>query len=152
MDEGTYLVRAVDEDSAVLRDVDTGQVHTVADPPALAEGEVLRATLQAEPPLEVAYTVDSIEERRAITVEHSDMAPTALARDLAADAAEGDVVRRERAGDGEVHVLAVPEGTAESAAADVLADEETLARAARLGVGRVEVRHGPELVSARYLP
>jgi len=152
MSTGTYLVTAVDDDSAVLRDVDTGQVHTVADPPALAEGEVIDATVEAEPPLEVTYTIAGIAERREVALDRSEMAPTQLARELAADADVGEVVRRERAGEGEVHVLRVEAGAAASAAEDMVADEATLARAARLGVGRVEVRTGDGLVSVRYLP
>lgn len=152
MPDGTYLVTAVDDESAVLRDVDTGQVHTVQDPPDLDEGEVLVATVEPEPPLEVTDAVENIEERWTVDLVHSDMAPTTLAEELAAEADVGDVVRRERAGDGELHVLPVETGRAEDAADDVLEDEETLARAARLGVGRVEVRTGDGVVSVRYLP
>jgi hypothetical protein len=71
---------------------------------------------------------------------------------MAADQPGGEVTRRERAGTGELHVLSVPEADTEQAVADVLADEATLVRAARLGVGRVEVRNEPGLVSVRYLP
>jgi len=152
MPAGTYLVTAVDEGRAVLRDVDTGQVHTVDDPPALEEGEVLAATVEAEPPLEVADRIVSIDDRREVARADSDMAPTRHARELAADADVGAVVREERAGEGEVHVLPVEPGEAERAAREILTDEETLARAARLGVGRVEVRTGTDLVSVRYLP
>ena len=62
------------------------------------------------------------------------------------------MTRRERAGTGELHVLTVPDGETEAAVADVLEDEATLARAARLGVERVEVRSEPGVVSVRYLP
>ena len=57
-----------------------------------------------------------------------------------------------RAGEGELHVLTVPEDGTTDAVADVLDDEETLARAARLGVRRVEVRGESGVVSVRYLP
>jgi hypothetical protein len=152
MPEGTYVVTAVDEESAVLRDVDTGQVHTLSDPSDLEEGEVLEATIEAEPPLEVTHAIEEVEDRWTVDLVRSEMTPTTLAEDMAADADIGAVVRHERAGEGEVHVLAVEPGQADDAAADVLDDEETLARAARLGVGRVEVRTGDALVSVRYLP
>lgn len=152
MPEGTYLVTAADADSAVLRDVDTGQVHTIADPPELSEGDVLEATVEPKPPLEVAYTIEAIEDRREISVEQSDMAPTRHAEELAAEAEVGEVVRQERAGKGEVHVLSVESEGVEDAATDVVEDEETVARAARLGMRRVEVRTGDGFISVRYLP
>lgn len=152
MPDGTYVVTAADAESAVLRDVDTGQVYTLSDPSGLAEREVLLATLEAEPPLEVTHTIDTVEDRWTVDLVRSEMAPTTLAAEVAAGADVGEVVRRERAGEGEVHVLAVESGHADDAAARVLDDEETLARAARLGVGRVEVRTGDGVVSVRYLP
>jgi len=49
-------------------------------------------------------------------------------------------------------VLTVPEERTDQAAADVVEDQETVARAARLGVERVEVRAADGVVSVRYLP
>jgi hypothetical protein len=49
-------------------------------------------------------------------------------------------------------VLTVPDDGTEQAVADVLEDEATFSRAARLGVGLVEVRSEPGVVSVRYLP
>ena len=161
---GTYLVTEADQESAVLRDVDTGQVYTLTENPTIEEGagaeaeeifeagEVLEATLAPEPPLEVAWSVVEVAERREIPVERSPERPTTLARDLAADQAVGEVTRRERAGEGEVHVLTVPEDEIESAAADVLEDEATVERAATLGVARVEIRAAEGVLSVRYLP
>jgi len=71
---------------------------------------------------------------------------------MAEGQAVGDLVREERAGTGEIHVLKVPEGTADEAAQDVLEDEATLARAARLDAVRVEVRSADDIVNVRYLP
>jgi hypothetical protein len=63
------------------------------------------------------------------------------------------LTRRERAGTGEIHVITVPEEETEQAVADVADDEEnTLARAARLGVNRVEIRAAPGVVAVRYMP
>jgi hypothetical protein len=154
--DGRFLVTHADGDSAVLKDVDGGRVHTLTDNPGVEAGDVLEATVTPEPPMEVTWRVVEVRERRSLTVEESDEPPTAQERDLAAAQDVGDLARRERAGEGEIHVLTVPASETESAVADVLSDEGTLARAARLGVARVEVRsattgtHG--VVSVRYMP
>ncbi|ERH11829.1 MAG: hypothetical protein J07HB67_00840, partial [halophilic archaeon J07HB67] len=60
---------------------------------------------------------------------------------------------RERAGDGELHVITVPEERTEIAVDDVTNDRETrLLQAARAGASLVEVRSEPGVVSVRYLP
>jgi len=148
---GTFLVTHADE-SAVLRDVRDGQVHTLADHPDLAAGEVLEATLRPEPPMEVTWRPVDIAERRSIPVEESPETPTRRAREIAAGQAVGEVTRQARAGEGELHVLTVPPDRTAAAAADVVEDEATRSRAARLGVSRVEVRAGDGVVSVRYLP
>lgn len=154
---GTFLVTAVDDTAVVLRDVHDGEVITVAadeadrDPP-VQKYTVLEASLQSEPPLHVTWTIDDVADQRSITVERSTEAPTKRARTVAADQPVGEVSRLERAGEGELHVLSVPADETDAAAADVRDDEETLARAARLGVERVEVRTGESVLSVRYLP
>ena len=150
--EGRFLVTHADENSAVLKNVDRGQVHTLADNPGVEAGDVLEGAVEPEPPMEVTYTLVEVEARRHLTVEESPEPPTAQERNVAADQSEGEVAREERAGTGELHVLTVPDGETEAAVADVLEDEATLVRAARLGVERVEVRSDPGVVSVRYLP
>lgn len=150
MKTSTFLVTAADAETATLRDVVDQQVVTLSENPGLESDEVVEATVEPEPPLEVAYQIVEIERQWTIPVEPSDLEPTTLARELAADQAEGEITRRKRAGEGEFHVLKVPD--ADAAAADVLDDVATLERAARLGVDRVEVRVGEGLVSVRYLP
>ena len=168
--QGTFLVTHADDDSVVLKDVADGQVHTLAtNPPldatlnladdgsgdgsALAAGDAIEATIAPEPPLDVAWELREIEDRRSVTVERSPEPPTTQEREIAAEQDEGDLTRRERAGTGEIHVLTVPPEGVEDAVADVLRDEATLVRAAALGVGRVEVRSDDEgVVSVRYLP
>ena len=219
--EGRFLVTDADEASAVLKDVDRGQVHTLADNPGVEAGDVIEGAVEPEPPMEVTYalvvTVASTanlsggtitfvrsvfilfgflvvaplvapvlfvarHHRRAggdatydaglgaagvgylVTLycgavasmpaefEVGNQGPTTQERAIAADQPDGELTRRERAGDGELHVLTVPDEETEAAAADVLDDEATLARAARLGVGRVEVRSEPGVISVRYLP
>jgi hypothetical protein len=150
---GTFLVTAADDESAVLTDVDDGQVLTLAGDVDVAEGEAVAGTVAPEPPLETTWRLVDVTERWSISVEESEEAPTGLERDLAAAQDVGELTRRERAGTGELHVLTVPEDETESAVADVLADETGLrSRAARLGVERVVVRSAPGVVSVRYLP
>ncbi|WP_254762849.1 DUF5812 family protein [Natrinema marinum] len=151
---GTFVVTHAEDESAVVRDVETAQVHTLASNPGLEVHDVLEATVAPEPPLEVAWEVIDVEERRSIELVDSDLEPTQQERELAADAEVGDLVREERAGTGEIHVFRVPDGEVEPAAQDVLEDEETIARAARLEAVRVEVRRSANdgVLSVRYLP
>ncbi|MFC6903689.1 DUF5812 family protein [Halalkalicoccus tibetensis] len=154
MDEkrGTFLVTHADEGSAVLRDVDTGQVHTLSGHPELESGEAVEGTIAPEPPVEATWSLEGIDERRAIPVEESEEPPTSQEREIAVAQGVGEVTREERAGIGEIHVLTVPPERTDEAVADVLDDEETLARAARYGVNRVEIRAEEGIVSVRYLP
>lgn len=149
---GTFVVTHVDAESAVLTDVADAHVHTLSAHPDLSSGEVLEATIRAEPPMEVTWEVIAVHDRRTIPVERSSERPTKLARDLAGDQPVGEVTRREREGEGEIHVLTVPDDGTDQTVQDVLEDDETLRRAARLGVDRVEVRADAGVVSVRYLP
>lgn len=151
---GTFLVTHADDDSAVLKNVDSGQVHALASNPGVEEGNVIEGTVGSEPPLEVAWQLTAVESRRSISLERGDEPPTSHERDLARETDTGEVSRTERAGTGELHVISVPPEDVQGAVADVLDDEETLSRAARLGVNRVEVRSDSErgILSVRYLP
>jgi hypothetical protein len=150
---GTFLVTAVDEESAVLTDVDDGQVHTLATNPGVDVGEAVEGTVAPEPPMEVAWQLVDVDDRWTISVEESPESPTTLEREIAAEQAVGELTRRERAGTGEIHVLTVPEAETAAAVADVVDDEAAVrSRAARLGVARVVVRSDPGVVSVRYLP
>lgn len=148
----TFLVTHAEESSAMLSDVRGGQVHTLSDNPGVEAGEVVEATVAPDPPMEVTYSVVEVADRYTVDVFESEEAPTQQARELAADLDEGDLATEERAGDGEIHVLAVPEDATEEAVADVVADEATVERAARVGATRVEVRSEPGVVNVRYLP
>lgn len=151
---GTFVVTHAESESAVVRDVETAQVHTLASNPGLEVHDVLEATVAPDPPLEVTWQVVEVDDRRSIDLVDSDLEPTQLEKELAADADIGDLIQEERAGTGEIHVFRVPEDEVEAAAQDVLEDEETVARAARLEAVRVEVRGSPEdgVLSVRYLP
>lgn len=151
--EGTFLVTHAEAESAVLKDVQDGQVHTISDNPGVEAGDVLDATLTPEPPMEVAWRVVEVAERRNITVEESTESPTRQECDIAAGQDTGELTRRERAGKGEIHVLTVPPERTDEAVADIRDDEGTLARAARIpAVSRVEIRADDGVVSVRYLP
>jgi hypothetical protein len=149
---GTFLVTEADDASAVLRDVSDGQVHTLSENPDVSAGDVLEATVTPEPPMEVTWIVEEVVECRTVPIERSAERPTKQARDLAGEQAVGELTRRERAGEGELHVMTVPEEQTEQAATDVVEDETTLTQAAQLGATRVEVRAADGVVSVRYLP
>jgi hypothetical protein len=100
--------------------------------------------------MEVTWDLLEVADRWTVEFVETDLQPTAQAREVAADQSEGDLERIERAGEGEVHVLSVPDPA--SAARDVVDDEGTLERAARVGAVRVEVRTGEGMLSVRYLP
>lgn len=152
--ESTFLVTHADEESAVLKDTADGQVHTLASNPGIEADDALSATIAPEQPMEVVWNVLDIEDRRSLTAERSEEPPTTQEREIAAAQDESELTRQERAGIGELHVLTVPPERVEEAVSDVLRDEATLSRAARLGVNRVEVRSDEEagVVSVRYLP
>lgn len=148
MKRGTFLVTRAD-DTAVLRDVETGQVHTLASNPGLSRGTVLEATVAADPPLEVTWSVETVHDRREVTVEREAAPPPDRAVAAAADGDPGEVVELD--GDSLAHhVLVVPAERTDEAADEVLADEATLTRAARLGATRVTVRAADGVVSVRY--
>ena len=151
--ESTFLVTHADDESAVLKDVHDGQVHTLALNPGVEVDDAVEGTVAPDPPLEVSWQLVELDERRPLSIENSEEPPTARERDLAADQPVGDLTKEPRAGTGEYHVITVPDEETDAAVADVYEDRETtLARAARLGVNRVEIRSEPGVVSVRYLP
>ena len=151
--ESTFLVTHVEADSAVIKDVNDGQVHTLSSNPDLSVDDAIEATVAPDPPMNVTYQAVEVTDRWELSIERSEEPPTVQERDLAADQPVGELVREQRAGVGEIHVLTTPEETTESTVTEVIEDRErTLSRAARLGVNRVEVRSEPGVVSVRYLP
>ena len=151
---GTFLVTHADDESAVVRNVDTAQIHTLSSNPGLESGDVVEATVAPDPPLEVTWQVIEVENRRRIELIDSDLEPTRRVKDEAETAEVGELIRLERAGSGEIHVFSLPGERVEEAVTDVLEDEETLVRAARLEATSVEVRRSMDdaVVSVRYLP
>lgn len=152
-ERGTFLVTAADEDSAVLRNVESGRVFTLSSNPGVELHDAVTGAVAPDPPLEVTWRLVEIDRRWRVALERSEESPTAKSAELAAEQDVGDLARMERAGTGEVHVLTVPPERTDQAVTDVLDDEEvTRARAARLGVNRVEVRAADGVVSVRYVP
>ena len=151
--EGTFVVTAAEDDSAVLEAVGTGQVHTLSSNPGVASDEVVEGVVASDPPMHVSYRLVEVDSRRSVPIERSPEPPTTHSEDLAADQDVGELTREPRAGTGEVHVVTVPEGDTDAAVDDVLDDDDQLrVRAARLGVDRVELRSSPGVVSVRYMP
>lgn len=150
--EGTFIVTHAEGESAVISDVSTAQVHTLSENPGLEVGEVVEATVAPDPPMGVTFSLVELVEQRTISVEESEEPPTQQEVEMAADLETGDLATTERAGLGEIHVLSVPEAETESAIADVLDDQATVERAARIGVNRVEIRAEAGVVAVRYLP
>jgi hypothetical protein len=151
--QSTFVVTHSDDDSAMLRDTATGQVHTLSENPDLDAEAVVEATIAPEPPMGVTYELRAVTDERSVRIEAVGEKPTTQARRIARDQEPGEVTRQERAGDGEFHVITVPEGQTEIAVEDVLNDRETrLLQAARAGASLVEVRSEPGVVSVRYLP
>ena len=151
----TFLVTEADDESAVLRDVDAGQVYTLADNDRELEPEmIVGATVAPVPPMDVVYELVDVDYARHVDVVDTDLSPTKQAMETAEGLDVGDVERIERAGTGELHVLSVPPEDTEQAAQDVIADEETVARAGRVGAVRVEVRRDADagVLNVRYLP
>ena len=149
----TFLVTHADDESAVLKDVHDGQVHTLASNSGVEVDDAIEGTVAPEPPMAVAWELTEIDERRSLSIAESEEPPTAREQELAADQPVGELTTEPRAGIGELHVITVPEADTTDAVADVLDDREaTLSRAARLGVNRVEIRSEPGVVSVRYLP
>nr|WP_049947912.1 DUF5812 family protein [Candidatus Halobonum tyrrellensis] len=150
--EGVFLVTHADEGSAVVRNVDSGQVHTLSTNPGVEEGDAVEGVVAPDPPMNVSWQLVEIDDRRSVPIERSSESPTRQSLDIAADQPTGELARRERAGEGEIHVLTVPEADTERAVEDVVSDDVTRARALRMGVDRVEVRSAPGVVVVRYMP
>ena len=148
--DGTFLVTHGDDDSPVWREVTTGQVYTISDSPTVSTYEILRATLTADPPLEVTWSVQSVGQRWTVSIETTDETPPEAAQSIAADLEMGALERHTPDTDDEVHILAVPTDQHEAAIADIREDEETYARAARLGATRVKISTGDDYLCVQY--
>jgi hypothetical protein len=151
----TFLVTEADDDSVVMRDVDTTQVYTLdANEHGFEPEMIVGATVAPVPPMDVVHEAVDVDFAQHVDVVDTDLSPTTQAMAAAEDLDVGAVERIEREGSGELHVLSVPPADTEQAARDVIADEETIARAGRIGAVRVEVRRDADagVLNVRYLP
>ena len=149
---GTFLVTHADEGSAILQDAASSRVHTLASNPGLTSETVVEGTLRAQQPFGATWELVERETVKEIPVETTDLSPTRQSREAAQQQAVGELTRIERAGEGELHVITVPEDETDGAVADLRDDETTHLQAARVGADRVEIRSAPGLVVVRYLP
>lgn len=143
-----YVVAHRDEATATLRNVTSGQIHTIPDPPDVADDEALVATL-TENADGMTWSVESIDRRWTVTIGASDEPPGDRAWRAAADCSIGEIARVDRPS-GALHVVVVPESETRAGVRDVITDEATRDRAIRLGVERVDVRSAPGLIAVRY--
>ena len=148
---GRFVVDEADE-TAILRDIESGRVFTLAEHPGFAPGEVVDATLAPRRPLGIAYSVVSVAATRTIPVELSDQAPTERAQMAGTELTIGESARIELADSGEAHIVGVESDRAGERAAE-LAEGSLKETAARLDAERVELRYDEAsgLVSVRYL-
>lgn len=152
MDEkaGTFLVTAADDATVELADVDDGQVLALSSNPGLEADDVVEGSVAPDPPLGVSWSLVSVDRRYRIAVEAVDEPPSERARALADGLAVGELVR-DANDEGQLHVLSVPPAETAAVIEDVVDDEATTRRAARLGARRVEVRGADGVVGVRYL-
>ena len=148
MKSGTFLVTESDSSSAVVRDVADGQIHALSANPGFDRGDVVEATLAPDPPLELTWTVEAVDARRSVAVEASEERPPDRAFEAAPDESGAAVTIDD--GGATVDVLAVTVGETDAAVEDVLTDDATLTRAARLGASRVTVRGADGVIAVRY--
>ena len=156
---GRFVVDEAGE-SAIVRDVASGQVFTLADNPGFEPGAVVDATLSPRRPLGVAYSVVSVAATRTIPVAVSETAPTERVRAAGSELAVGESRRLDDGGEdesegegiGEIHVIGVESGRA-SERAQELADGSLTEAAARHDARGVELRwdESAGFVSVRYL-
>lgn len=150
---GTFYVKYATDVSVTLHEVDTGQIFTLIENPGVESHDILEATLEAQPPMEVSYLVDELEATYTVPVERSPEPPTRQVQEVAAEMDEMEAVAIDREGEGEIHVLSVDPEDIEQTAEELHEDEMTYKNAARYGVNRVEIRTDETgLVSVRYLP
>lgn len=152
MDEkaGTFYVRVADDATAELADVNDGQVFVLSSNPGLDPGDIVEGTVASDPPLGVSWSLVAVDTRYRVTVEAIDEAPAPGARTLVESLSVGELAREELP-DGERHVLKVPAEETAAAVQDLVEEETTRRRAARIGAPRAEVRGEGGIVAVRYL-
>ena len=150
---GTFYVKFATDSSVTLHEVDTGQIVTLIENPGFENHDIVEASLVAQPPMEVSYLVEDLEDRYTVPVETSPEPPTRQVQEIAAEMDEMEAAAIDREGEGEIHILRVAPDNIERTAEELHEDEMTYKNAARYGVSRVEIRTDESgIVSVRYLP
>ncbi len=151
---GTFYVKYAEESAVTLHEVESGQIFTLIENPGVEAHDIIEASLVAQPPMEVSYLVDEMDDHYSIPVETSPEPPTSHVRDIAMDLDFGESIPIDREGEGEIHILRIEPDDVERVADELHTDELTYKNAARYAVGRVEIRTDDEdgVVSIRYLP
>jgi hypothetical protein len=150
---GTFYVKYATDVSVTLHEVDTGQIFTLIENPGVENHDIMEASLVAQPPMEVSYLVEDLEEIYTVPVETSPEPPTQQVQEIAAEMDEMEAVAIDREGEGEIHILRVDPENVEQTAEELHEDEMTYKNAARYEINRVEVRTDESgIVSVRYLP
>lgn len=152
---GTFYVKYAQESAATLHEVNTAQICTLVDHPGLETHDIIEATLVAQPPMQVSYVIQDLQDHYTIPIETSSEPPTQQVMEIASEMDVDEAVAIEREGKGEIHILRVnPEYTSHTAE-ELYDDEMTYKNAARYEtVERVEIRTDEDegVVSIRYLP
>jgi hypothetical protein len=153
-EHGLFYVKYAEGVSATLHEVNTGQIYTLIENPDFEQHEIVEASLIAQPPMEVSYTINDIESRRTVPVETSPESPTTQVTNIAGDMEPGQAVAIDREGEGEIHILRVESDQVAQTADELPDDEMAYKNAARYGMDRVEIRTDEEagVVAIRYLP
>lgn len=150
---GTFYVKYATDVSVTLHEVNTGQIFTLIENPGVENHDIVEATLEAQPPMEVSYLVDELETIYTVPVETSPEPPTRQVEQIADEMDEMEAAAIDREGEGEIHILRVASDNVEQTAEELHEDEMTYKNAARYGVNRVEIRTDESgIVSVRYLP
>ena len=147
---GRFFVTHVDSNSAILKDVFDGGVYSVEDSSSIEPNQVVECTLKAVPPMLVTWEFQTIQTQWSLDIEYNSTPPATQARSLAKDGSPGELIQEPLEREGELHVLPVPESETDAIVDDIIADEATRVRAARMESNRVEVRSQPGLITIRY--
>jgi hypothetical protein len=152
--EGTFYVKHVEDVAVTLHDVNSEQIITLIENPGFEPKEIIEAKLVAQPPMEVSYVLEELEDQRSIPVEESPEPPTQQVQDAGEKLDGMEAVAIDREGHGEIHVLKVDPDRVDQTVEELPKDDMTYKNAARYEVGRVEVRSDEDagIVSIRYLP
>lgn len=152
---GTFYVKSAEDTAVTLHEVETTQIYTLIENPGFETHDIVEASLMAQPPMEVSYTIHELEAHYSIPIEESPEPPTRQVQEAGEKMSPMEALALEREGKGEIHVLSVEPEDVDRTVEELHDDEMTYKNAARYeAVERVELRSDEEIgvVSIRYLP